>query len=121
MLKLSRKDFAALAWDEYAYDTVEVEVELYGEEDEVDKNDVGVGEKRWWMEDSNSKSAPKRKTVTCLAFKSAPCAIDERDNGASWRPSDRYKRLLQVGAQDARLDSGYQKWLESVQAANSGF
>ena len=58
---------------------------------------------------------------TCLAFKSAPCAVDERDFGASWRPSDRYKRLLQVGAQDARLDAGYQKWLASVPAANSGF
>jgi hypothetical protein len=88
LLRLSRREFAALADQEYAYDTVEVAVELY---------DDGTGQ---------------RKIQHALAFKSNPCALTT----ARTLPSSRYIRLIREGARDAGIDGDYCKWLEAIKS-----
>jgi hypothetical protein len=88
LLLFSRDDFARLALEEYAYDTVEVPVEIY-EEDRLEG------------------CAPVQ---FALAFKTAACAVVE----SSTLPSSRYIALIRDGARASCLQPRYCEWLENV-------
>jgi hypothetical protein len=89
LLRLSQREFAKLAWQEYAYDTVAVDVEVY-------------------VEDTSGTQRVQR----ALAFKTNSCAL------ASTRtlPSTRYIRLIQEGARAASLSAPYCRWLDAIQS-----
>lgn len=94
LLKLTRDEFSRLAWEEYAYDTVEVHVKLYD-----DDRRQGNGEHQ-----------------AALAFKSNPCAL------ASSRtlPSARYIGLICDGAQASGIEPQYCSWLNSLRSECRG-
>ena len=100
LILLSRSHFAELARQEYGYDTVAVEVEVYGDDVHVDG---GAAE---------AAVAPRRRRA--LAFKSAACAVTD----ARTLPSARYLRLIQDGAHESALDSAYVQWLDTIQPAS---
>lgn len=91
LLKLTRDDFARLAWEEYAYDTIEVPVSVYG--DDHTKDHCGVQH--------------------ALAFKTNACAL------ASTRtlPSARYIGLIADGAKASNIEPSYCRWLDSLRNA----
>ncbi len=93
LLKLSRDEFARMAWEEYAYNTVEVPVEVYPE-------DAGDGE-------GGSGNAVIQKA---LAFKTHPCALTT----GRTLPSSRYLKLIQRGARKSGIREGYCLWLGSI-------
>lgn len=89
LLQLSRREFAELARQEYAYDTVEVAVEVYGQDGSV---------------------VAQPRVQHALAFKTSACAL------ASPRtlPTARYMRIIKEGARDAGIDEQYCRWLEAI-------
>ena len=92
LLKLSRQEFSRLAWEEYAYDTVEVPVEVYP----VDAGGTA-------------------RVQHALAFKTAACAIAH----PSTLPSGRYINLIREGARDSGIEQQYRDWLDGIPAASS--
>ncbi len=91
LLRLSRRDFAELAWQEYAYDTVEVAVEVY-REDGVDGG--------------------KPRIQHALAFKTSDCAITTTRT----LPSERYVGIIRSGAREAGIRADYCDWLDRLSA-----
>ena len=87
LILLSRREFAELARQEYAYDTVEVAVEVYPE-------DAG-GEAR---------------TINALAFKTNACALTTTNT----LPSALYLGIIQQGAKEASISAPYLRWLEAI-------
>ena len=92
LLKLSRKEFAQMAWEEYAYNTVEVPVVVYPEDDTT-----GSATRIQW----------------CLAFKTSEVAITD----STTLPSKRYIRLIQQGARESGIAEQYCQWLEGIPSA----
>ena len=90
LLRPSRKEFADLAYQEYAYDTVEVAVEVYPE-------DAGGA----------------TRIQHALAFKTSSCAL----TSTTTLPSSRYLRLIQDGARESGLSAQYGKWLQGIRPA----
>ena len=86
LLLFSRKDFANLAWQEYAYDTVEVNVDIYGPD------------------------GSKKQVQPALAFKSNACAVVS----ANTLPSTRYIGMIRQGARSMGVEASYCDWLERV-------
>ena len=84
LLRLSRREFAELARQEYAYDTVEVAVEVY--------------------------EADGPRVQHALAFKTNPCALKT----SRTLPSDRYVRIIQEGARKAAISAPYCQWLDRI-------
>lgn len=92
LLKLSREEFARLAWEEYAYDTIEVAVALYSDDCRgKDGNDV----------------------QPALAFKTNACAL----TCTRTLPSARYIGLIADGAKASGIEPSYCGWLDSVRNA----
>lgn len=91
LLRLSRRDFAELARQEYAYDTVEVAVEVY-------PDDSGSGTMR---------------LIHALAFKTAACALATTDT----LPTKRYINILQSGARESGIEEAYCRWLNAIEPA----
>lgn len=89
LMLLSKRDFEQLAWEEYAYDTVEVPVNIY-QEDRKRSDYYGVQH--------------------ALAFKSASCAIVD----STTLPSTRYIRLIQEGGRTSKIDAEYVDWLNEI-------
>lgn len=85
MLLLSRRDFAELARQEYAYNTVEVAAEA-----------------------TNTDGSPC--VIHGLAFKTDACAITR----ACTLPSQRYISLIRQGARESGLDCAYCSWLDRI-------
>ena len=75
LLRLSRREFAELARQEYAYDTVEVAVEVY--------------------------DADGPRVQRALAFKTSPCALTT----SRTLPSERYARIIREGAREAAISA----------------
>ena len=86
LLLFPRKEFANLAWEEYAYDTVEVAVEVCGP-------------------DGSTKQVQQ-----ALAFKTNPCALASSNN----LPSARYIGIIRQGARAMGVEPSYCDWLEKV-------
>ena len=86
LLKLSRRAFADLARQEYAYDTVEVAVEVY--------------------------DADGPRVQHALAFKTNPCALTT----SRTRPSERYIRIIREGARESQISAPYCRWLASIKS-----
>ena len=91
LLHLRRTDFAELARQEYAYNTVAVMVECHPPSDDG--------------------SSPVLQPA--LAFKTASCALT-----SGTRPSSRYLKLIQDGAQAVGLDASYAKWLGAIKPSD---
>ena len=87
LLRLSRREFAELAWQEYAYDTVEVAVEIY-------------------PDDCNGA----KRVQHALAFKTSACALTTTRQ----LPSSRYMKLIAEGAHDSKLSAPYCSWLDRI-------
>ena len=90
LLKFSRQEFAQLAWEEYAYDTVEVPVAVYA----ADRKGTGA-------------------IQPALAFKTNSCALVS----TTTMPSLRYIALIAEGARAAGIDAPYCEWLDRVRNA----
>merc|ERR1711871_1025528 len=86
LLKLTREDFSRLAWEEYAYNTIEVPVEVY----DVDQRGSRIQH--------------------AIAFKTVPCAI----TNSNTLPTARYIGLIQNGARVNGLQPQYCRWLDSI-------
>ena len=84
LLRLSRREFAELARQEYAYDTVEVAVEVY--------------------------DADGPRVQHALAFKTNPCALTT----SLTLPSARYVRIIREGAREAAISAPYCHWLDTI-------
>ena len=87
LLRLSRREFAELARQEYAYDTVEVAVEVY--------------------------DADGPRVQRALAFKTSPCALTT----SRTLPSERYARIIREGAREASISAPYCHWLDMIKSA----
>ena len=87
LLRLSRREFAELARQEYAYDTVEVAVEVY--------------------------DADGPRVQRALAFKTSPCALTT----ARTLPSERYARIIREGAREAAISAPYCHWLDTIKSS----
>ena len=87
LLRLSRREFAELARQEYAYDTVEVAVEVY--------------------------DADGTRVQRALAFKTNPCALTT----SRTLPSERYARIIREGAREASISAPYCHWLDMIKSA----
>ena len=98
LVLLSREEFAKLAWEEYAYNTVEVPVQVYAEDQ------AGV---------TTGKGFAVGDVQHVLAFKTSQCAEVE----ARTLPSRRYVQLLQEGAHTSSLDLEYCSWLNAIPPA----
>ena len=95
LLRLSRRDFAELARQEYAYDTVEVAVEVYDE----DCSAAGVG-----------GDGETKRIQHALAFKTSACALTT----ARTMPTARYISIIREGAKKAGISAQYCRWLEAI-------
>ena len=93
LIRLSRRDFAELARQEYAYDTVEVAVEVY----EEDRTGGRTG-----------AAAPLIQHA--LAFKTNPCALTT----ARTMPTARYIGIIREGAHEQQLSAPYTRWLDAI-------
>ena len=93
LLKLSRDEFAQMAWEEYAYNTVEVAVQVYPDDCEKD-----------------SRNGEKIVIQHALAFKTHPCAVTT----SRTLPSSRYIKLIKQGARKSGIQETYCQWLDSV-------
>jgi hypothetical protein len=135
LLLLSRSDFAELARQEYAYDTVDVDVECYSscslpsanhESDPISTTGTGAaagvsanaavaGSHQGPGCDRlpGSSAAASASRHRALAFKSSPCAITSAHN----LPSSRYIGLIRTGAREVGLDEDYVKWLDAISPA----
>jgi hypothetical protein len=87
LLQLTRKDFAELARQEYAYDTIEVAVEVYPDD---------------------NGSVPRIQHA--LAFKTSACALTTEKT----LPSRRYIDIIRHGARASGLESSFCDWLDSI-------
>lgn len=86
LLQLTREEFGRLAWEEYAYNTIEVPIEVYSE----DTKEVAI--------------------QYALAFKTAECAVTT----STTLPSKRYIKLIQQGARASGIQESYCEWLEGI-------
>ena len=105
MILLKREDFSRLAWEEYAYDTVEVPVRVY----QADVHQADVSD----LVRSSASASGVCEVVHALAFKTNPCAIAS----ARTLPSERYIRIIREGARTSGVESSYLRWLEQIPSA----
>jgi hypothetical protein len=122
LLLLSREEFARLAWEEYAYDTVEVPVCLH-QYPQCTQGLQGRGQRREREREREQSTGdtgtrvgvPSPSSVQhALAFKTAACAVTD----AQTLPSTRYIRLLQEGARGSGLAEGYCEWLDGIPSSS---
>ena len=96
VLKLSRTEFAQMAWEEYAYNSILVPITIYPED--VPSVDASI----------RKGEAPH--IIHAIAFKTHPCAITT----PTTLPSKRYIQLIQDGAKQSGIQQSYCDWLSQI-------
>ena len=103
LLRLTRRDFAELARQEYGYDVVAVDVICYPGDAAAPALPGGA---------ADGVFQPASVLQRALAFKSATCAV----TSSRTLPSSRYLALIQEGARDLHLEASYLQWLDSIKS-----